>query len=940
MTDLETTLTTRTNGNGRGPASPERADRGKCLVIGGGIAGIQASLDMADAGFEVYLVERESSIGGRMSQLDKTFPTLDCSSCILTPKMADVPRKSNIHLMTGTEVIGVSGEQGNFHITLERSPRYVDLNDCTGCGLCADVCPVEIPSVFNAGLASHKAIYRRFPQAIPAAFVIEKHPSPCKITCPAHIPVQGYVALIAQGKFREALELVRGSGVPFVGTLGRVCYHPCESQCKRGEWDEPVSICALKRFAYDAGKGEGGRQRIEVEWNERVAIVGAGPAGLTAAYELMRHGYRVTIFDALPVLGGMLNAGIPTYRLPRDVLSDEIDYVCSLGAELRMNTPVGRDGGPSLEDLRQEFNAVFLAVGAHGSSKLGCPGEELPGVYQALPFLRQLNLNLDDQSALRQQIGRKVAVIGGGNSAIDAARCALRLGSEVQLIYRRSRVEMPAAPWEVNAAEEEGVNLTFLAAPVRILARNGRVSAIECIRMELGEPDSSGRRRPVPVSGSEFTVEVDAIIAAIGQNVESEGLSVETKWGRVTADGVTLETSLPGVFAGGDAVLGPASVVEAIGAGIAAAESIRRYLRGEDLRRGREQILPSPEEIEFQPFRPVQPAERARMAELPPNERLTGFPEVELGFSQEQAIAEAQRCLSCAVCSECLQCVTACQRGAIRHDDRTEKVDLNVGAIIVATGFDVFDPHRKPEFGYGHYPEVITTLEFERLASASGPTAGKIVLNGRTPRKVVFIQCVGSRDQSLGLPNCSRVCCMAVAKQAHLAHDRLPGAEITVFYMDVRAFGKGFEEFYDRVREEGVLYRRGNPSEILRRGDHVVVRAEDTLLGGQVEVEADLVVLAVGLLPRANTGDLATTLHLMLGSDGYFQESHPKMGTVLSNVPGIFLAGCCQGPKDIPDTVAHAKAAAAAAMITMVKQGLCSGSNSQGNREGAAYASN
>jgi heterodisulfide reductase subunit A len=245
----------------------------------------------------------------------------------------------------------------------------------------------------------------------------------------------------------------------------------------------------------------------------------------------------------------------------------------------------------------------------------------------------------------------------------------------------------------------------------------------------------------------------------------------------------------------------------------------------------------------------------------------------------------------------------------------------------VATGFDVFDPNLKPEFGYGVYPQVMTTLEFERMVSASGPTAGKILLDGKSPRKVVFIQCVGSRDQSLGLPNCSRVCCMAVAKQAHLAHDRLPGAEITVFYMDVRAFGKGFEEFYDRVLHEGVMYRRGNPSEIIKRGDRVVVRAEDTLLGEQIEVEADLVVLAVGMVPRQDAGDLAQLLHLERGTDGYFLESHPKIRTVESSLPGIFLAGCCQGAKDIPDTVAHAKAAASAAMITLVKEGAVYASN-------------
>ncbi len=273
------------------------------------------------------------------------------------------------------------------------------------------------------------------------------------------------------------------------------------------------------------------------------------------------------------------------------------------------------------------------------------------------------------------------------------------------------------------------------------------------------------------------------------------------------------------------------------------------------------------------------------------------------------------------MCSECLQCVSACQRGSIHHDEQSQRLELDVGTVIVATGFDVFDPRRKPEFGYGVYPQVITTLEFERLASASGPTTGRIALNGRTPRRVVFLQCVGSRDLSLDISYCSRVCCMAVAKQAHLAHDRLPGAQVTVFYMDVRAFGKGFEEFYDRVRQEGVIYRRGNPSEIIRRGDALIVRAEDTLLGEPVEVEADLVVLAVGLQPRSDAEALARTLNLKSGEDGFFLEDHPKLRTVESNLPGVFLAGCCQGPKDIPDTVAHAKAAASAAMILLANTG-------------------
>jgi len=434
------------------PEAPKPA----ALIIGGGIAGIQSALDIADAGFKVYLVERSPSIGGRMSQLDKTFPTLDCSACILTPKMVDAGRHPNIELLTYSEVTGVTGQPGAFHACIKKKPRYVDVDKCSGCGLCAQACRLtgKVRSDFNAGMGKRAAVYVPFPQAVPLKYTVD--PNEC----------------------------------------------------------------------------------------------------------------------------------------------------------------------------------IFLTRG---------------------------------------------------------------------------------------------------------------------------------------------------------------------------------------------------------------------------------------------------------------------------------------------VCGKTFKCKDACTAGAINFDQKEEFVEVDVATVINATGFDVFDATRRPELGYGVYPEVITTLEFERLASASGPTAGRISLNGTLPTRVVFIQCVGSRDAGLDAPWCSRVCCMAVAKQAHLAHDRLPGVEITVFYIDVRAFGKGFEEFYDRVRHEGVLYRKGLPSEVLRRGDHLVVRAEDMLLGEMVDVEADLVVLAVGMAPRKDATQVAEMLHLRQDESGFFAEDHPKVRPVESSQPGIFLAGCCQGPKDIPDTVAHAKAAASAAMILLAQ---------------------
>ncbi len=904
------------------------------LVIGAGIAGIQAALDIANAGFPVYLVEKEPSIGGHMAQLDKTFPTLDCSACILTPRMVEVARNPNITLITLAEVTYVEGEAGNFRVRIRRKPRYIDETKCTACGDCAKECPVLVPNEFDMERGMRHATYIPFPQAVPNKYVIDKRGiAPCKDACPAHIDVQGYVTLIARGKIKEALALIYKS-VPFPGVLGRVCPHPCEEACNRSQVDQPVSICLLKRFAADYVRENGLWEEVlgiirkthipprdTLPEKRSVGIVGAGPAGLSAAYYLALWGYNVTVYEALPVAGGMMAVGIPEYRLPRDILNEEIERIKSLGVEIKLNTKVGPDGIP-LEELRQKHDAVLLALGAHKGLRLNIPGEELEGVFPGVEFIRKANLGEP------VKVGEKVVVIGGGNVAIDASRIARRLGAKkVTILYRRSRAEMPASPWEVADAEEEGVEIQFLVAPTRILGENGRVTGIECIRMQLGEPDASGRRRPIPIEGSEFVVEADTVIPAIGQAVEAEGLGVEvTKGGTLGFNPLTMETGIPGVFAAGDAAIGPATVVEAIAQGKKAAMAIDLYLRGEKVE------VPEPswhvvslEEVKSQ-FRSfplnerASPKPRHEVKKLPPDERVKGFGEVELGFEYDEAVAEAERCLNCAICCLCMECVRACQAKAVDHSMQEQTLELEVGAIIVATGYDQFDARRKPELGYGRYPNVLSGLEFERLVSASGPTKGKVKINGKEPKEVVFIKCVGSRDKTVGHPYCSRVCCMYTAKQAHLIREKIPGAKVTVFYMDVRAFGKGFEEFYDRVREEGVVYRRGMVSEIYKRGDKLVVRAEDTLLGRPVEVEADLVVLATGLEPRSDSGKLAEILGIAKSEEGFFAEAQRELYPVESTRPGIFLAGCAQGPKDIPDTVAHAKAAAAAALVLLTKQ--------------------
>jgi heterodisulfide reductase subunit A len=383
----------------------------------------------------------------------------------------------------------------------------------------------------------------------------------------------------------------------------------------------------------------------------------------------------------------------------------------------------------------------------------------------------------------------------------------------------------------------------------------------------------------------------------------------KTRRGTIRVNPVSLETDVKGIFAGGDMVTGPGTIIESMAHGRKAAISIDRYLRGEDLLQGRES-----EGTHISPFRSLLPYSKRMEREVLPDM----VKPLVASITAEEAMEEAKRCLNCAGCSDCGECAKACQPKAINYGMKEEIVELHVGSIILATGFDPFNPRLKPEFGYGIYPNVLHGLEIERLCSASGPTKGEIIIQGKKPNEVIFIHCVGSRDKAAGNEYCSRVCCMYTAKQAHLLRDKIPDANITVLYMDVRAFGKGFEEFYERVQKERIVYRRANPSEIFRRNGKLVVRGEDTLLGEPFELEADLVVLASGLVPRKEDDLLKDILKLEKSSDRFYAEAL-GLDPIVTGVDGIFLAGCCQGPKDIPDTVAQASGAASLACAFVAK---------------------
>ncbi len=525
----------------------------------------------------------------------------------------------------GIEAIKMADHDGDRWPEPSDGKSLID-SGCKYCCACVEVCP-------TGALIDKAAKWR-------PEINHEELANPCSYACPAHIDVPRYVRLCGEGKFAEALAVIREK-VPFPGVLGRVCIHPCEQACRREALNEPIAIKFLKWAAAERDDGQWQQHaKKSPPTGKKVAVIGSGPAGLTAGYYLAKQGHAVTVFEALPEPGGMMRVGIPDYRLPPKKLNAEIDIIREAGVEIKLNTRV-----ESIDDLfAQGYDAVFAAPGAHQGMKMGVEGEDTQGVFDGATFLREINLGR------KIHTGERVAVIGGGNVAIDAARVSRRTGArKVTIVYRRTRTEMPASPEEVEAALEEGIEIMFLAAPVRI-DRTGKIVRLTCTRMELVEPDASGRRRPVPIRGSEFTTEFDSVIAAIGQMPDiPAGFNLKLGRGNtIQTSSETLATSRKGVWAGGDAVSGPASVIEAIAAGRKAASSIDKYLGGTgDIG----EVLAPPSE-----FNPCVGKDegffewvRAVMPELPVEKRAGNFEEVELGLSDEAAAKEGGRCLQCAV---------------------------------------------------------------------------------------------------------------------------------------------------------------------------------------------------------------------------------------------------------------------------------------------------
>ena len=507
-----------------------------------------------------------------------------------------------------------------------------------------------------------------------------KKTPPCKNACPSNNDIRGFLTLIAQSEsygrtfdesWEQAYRLLTETN-PLPSVIGRVCPHFCETDCNRKVKDEAVSINQVERFIGDYGINNNlAHEKLTDEVrSEKVAIVGSGPAGLSCAFQLARRGYPVTIFEAFDKSGGMLRYGIPSYRLPEDILDAEVKKISDLGVDIKYGTRIGTD--ISIDDVKKDYAAVYMAIGAHDGWNLGIPGEAGPGVLNAVEYLNRVN------AGETVDVGEKVLVIGGGNSAVDAARVAWRTGSTPQIVYRRTRDEMPAEPEEIDDTEGEGIHIEFLAAPVEVVRNGDKVTGLKCIKMELGEPDASGRRRPVPIDGSEFVMEADTIIPAIGQGPNFGGLEKFEDNGWITVNELG-ETTEPGTYAGGDVTNKLGTVTEAIGLGRKTAEAIDAYIKGEELPK----VYPGPVvKSSDMAMNYYEALPRVEKSHISVDARKGNFDEVVSTFSNESVVEESKRCLSCGMCFDCGNCYSFCSYNAVGKLPKGEHYEFKLETCV------------------------------------------------------------------------------------------------------------------------------------------------------------------------------------------------------------------------------------------------------------------